>query len=129
MKGLSSKEMKLEGESPTLKNDNDDIDLQRAMTKTKKMKWMQFLMTIQVEYQTQSQINQSDPSKERWFQAWLALKKLEQKSKRVQYGARSLLGKQKKRVQYGARSLLGKQKRQKKKKKKIPRNWMIQQKF
>ena len=35
------------------------------MEKTKKMKRLQFLMTAQVECQTQSQMHQSNPSKER----------------------------------------------------------------
>ena len=61
------------------------------MRKMKKMKCLRFLMTIQVECQTQSQMHQSYPPKERWVQAWPVLRKLKQKSKRVQYGARSSL--------------------------------------
>ena len=40
-----------------------------AMGKMKKIKCLRFLMTIQVECQTQSQIRQSDLSKERLVQA------------------------------------------------------------
>ena len=82
------------------------------MRKMKKMKYLRFLMKIQVECQTQSQMHQSYPPKEMWVQAWPILRRAQAEIKAGPIW-----------LHHGRRSS------KEKKQKKIPPNRMIQQEF